>query len=100
MTPGEDTEGTAEIIQVENKTQVRLAENFYAIEGPAVRLLLHKQNRPGSYTAQNFVRLGDLKSFTGEQIYDIPEGINWQDFPNVVVWCEKFNVTFGSAKLN
>ncbi len=100
ITPGEDTEGTAEIIQVENETKVRLAENFSAIEGPAVRLLLHKQNVPGSYTAENYVRLGDLKSFKGEQIYDIPEEINWQDFPNVVVWCEKFNVTFGSAKLH
>ncbi|MEB3342963.1 DM13 domain-containing protein [Okeania sp.] len=99
ITPGEDTEGTAQIIQVGSKTQVRLAENFSAIEGPAVRLLLHKQNVPESYTAENYVRLGDLKSFTGEQFYDIPEGINWQNFPNVVVWCEKFNVTFGSAKL-
>ena len=99
ITPGEDTEGTAQIIQVGNKIQVRLAENFSAIEGPAVRLVLHKQNRPGSYTAENYVRLGDLKSFTGEQVYDIPSGINWQNYPNVVVWCEKFNVTFGSAKL-
>lgn len=99
ITPGEDTEGTAEIIQSGSKTQVRLADNFSAIEGPAVKLLLHKENSPGSYTAENYVRLGDLKSFTGEQIYDIPEGINWQDYPNVVVWCEKFDVTFGSAKL-
>ncbi len=100
ITPGEDTEGTAEIIQVGDKIQVRLADNFSAIEGPAVRLLLHKENRPGSYTAENYVRLGDLKSFKGEQFYDIPSGIDWQDYPNVVVWCEKFNVTFGSAKLN
>ena len=100
ITPGEDTEGTAEVIQVGGKIQVRLGENFSAIEGPAVRLLLHKQNRPESYTAENYVRLGDLKSFTGEQVYDVPEGINWQDFPNVVVWCERFDVTFGSARLN
>lgn len=99
ITPGEDTEGSAEIIQVGTQIQVRLAENFSAIEGPAVRLLLHKQNRPESYTADNYVRLGDLKSFKGAQVYDIPSGINWQDYPNVVVWCEKFNVTFGSAKL-
>ena len=100
ITPGEDTEGTAQVIQVAGKIQVRLGENFSAIEGPAVRLLLHKQNRPESYTAENYVRLGNLKSFTGEQVYDVPEGINWRDFPNVVVWCERFDVTFGSAKLN
>lgn len=100
VTRGENTKGRAEIIRVGGKTQVRLGENFSTMVGPAVKLVLHKQSRPESYTGENYVPLGDLKSFTGEQVYNIPEGISWQDFPNVVVWCERFDVTFGSAKLN
>jgi len=99
ITPGEDTEGTAEIIREGDTFQVRLADNFLTNEGPEVRLLLHGENNPSSYTSENYVLLGDLQSFGGEQFYDIPNNVNWQDYPNVVVWCEKFNVTFASASL-
>jgi len=43
--------------------------------------------------------MGALKSDSGASSYTIPAGINPDDYNEVWIWCEKFNVPLGVAKL-
>ncbi|PTX57869.1 electron transfer DM13 [Litoreibacter ponti] len=43
--------------------------------------------------------MGPLKSNSGASSYQIPAGINPDDYNEVWIWCEKFNVPLGVAKL-
>ena len=43
--------------------------------------------------------LAPLKGFSGAQRYEIPDNVNLDDYEAVAIWCRKFNVTFGYAKL-
>lgn len=92
------TLGTVEIFQKDNRTYVRLADDFSTQNGPDLKVLLHKQNRPQSYDQGDYVLLGNLKNLNGAQVYEIPAGVVLDDYSSVVVWCQKFNVTFGTAK--
>ena len=43
------------------------------------------------------VELGMLKQFTGDVSFDLPTGVNPDDYDSVVIWCKKFNVEIGRA---
>lgn len=43
------------------------------------------------------VELGMLKQFTGDISFDLPAGVNPDDYDSVVIWCKKFNVEIGRA---
>ncbi len=43
------------------------------------------------------VQVGMLKQFTGTVSFDLPAGVNPEDFNTVVIWCKKFNVEIGRA---
>ena len=50
--------------------------------------------------ASMFVDLGRLRAFQGSQVYKIPDGVDLQQYPNVIVWCEHFGVLISPAKLS
>jgi len=61
---------------------------------------LHKNQTVKSRIAEeDYISLAPIKSFKGSQRYEIPEGVNLENYASVAVWCEDFNVTFGYAKL-
>ncbi|MEJ2041414.1 MAG: DM13 domain-containing protein [Desulfosarcinaceae bacterium] len=43
------------------------------------------------------VQLGTLKQFSGTVSYDLPAGVNPDDYNTVVIWCKKFHVEIGRA---
>ena len=43
------------------------------------------------------VELGKLKQFSGTVSFDLPAGVNPDDYDSVVIWCKKFNVEIGRA---
>lgn len=43
--------------------------------------------------------MGPLTNSSGASSYQIPAGINPNDYNEVWIWCEKFNVPLGVAKL-
>lgn len=87
------TSGTARIIQSEGKFYLRL-ENFMATNGPDLKVYLSRD-----LEANNYVSLGELKGNIGDQNYEIPEGTDFSQQNTVLIWCERFSVLFGSAKL-
>ena len=46
------------------------------------------------------VELGMLKQFSGTVSFDLPAGVNPDDYDSVVIWCKKYNVEIGRAYLS
>ncbi|PFG19416.1 DM13 domain-containing protein [Serinibacter salmoneus] len=46
-----------------------------------------------------YVELGALKGNVGDQVYEIPEGVDVSKFQSVSIWCARFAVSFGAAEL-
>ena len=46
------------------------------------------------------VELGMLKQFSGTVSFDLPAGVNPEDYDSIVIWCKKFNVEIGRAYLS
>ena len=94
------TKGTATLA---NRT-VRLS-NFSTAMGPQLRVYLvsgaAKDNASikKAIAAGKFVNLGNLKSLKGNQSYAVPTSSKLGKGSSVVIWCDKFNVAFGSAAL-
>ena len=94
------TRGMAKIVSVDGKRYLELSQGFSTARGPKVKVLLHrKSNVPVKLRKQNYVTLANLKNFNGAQRYEIPDSFNLDDFESVAIWCERFNVTFGYARL-
>jgi len=82
---------------------VFLEANFKVGPGPKYHVyLVPKANIRASadVTGSMFIDLGRLRSFEGSQKYPIPAGINLQDYPSVVIWCEQFDVLISPADLD
>jgi len=43
------------------------------------------------------VELGMLKQFSGTVSFNLPAGVNPDDYDSVVIWCKQFNVEIGRA---
>jgi len=82
---------------------VFLEPNFKVGPGPKYHVyLVPKVNirASGDVTGTMFVDLGRLRSFEGSQRYPIPQGVNLEDYPSVVIWCEQFSVLISPADLD
>ena len=45
------------------------------------------------------VELGKLNKFSGTVSFELPAGLDPMDFDSVIIWCKKFNVEIGRARL-
>ena len=94
------TSGTAQITSKNGKKYLKFDSSFQSDSGPDLFVILHRQDSPKSYAKANYVNLGRLKKVSGQQMYLIPSGVDVAQFKSVVIWCRKFNATFGFAPLN
>ncbi len=70
-----------------------LEEDFSFDGAPDPQLGLGKDGYDGS------TRFSKLQSNSGKQSYKLPAGIDASQYNEVWVWCEKFSVPLGVAKL-
>lgn len=84
------TTGTAEIAG----NQVNLLADFTFDGAPDPKVALGKDGYDSS------TLMGLLTSNEGASSYAIPAGIDPSEYNEVWIWCEKFNVPLGVAKLN
>jgi hypothetical protein len=84
------TTGTAEIAD----NMVNLLSDFTFDGAPDPQVALGNNG----YDASTL--MGLLQSNSGEQSYEIPAGINPDDYNEVWIWCVRFNVPLGVARLN
>ena len=81
---------------------VHLQEDFSVGPGPAFHVYLAPQQEVTpdiDVAASMYVDLGRLRAFKGSQVYKIPAGVDLQNYPNVVVWCQRFGVLISPARL-
>lgn len=103
------TQGTARITTKNGKSFLELDQSFKTSNlGPDLVVILHRSDnvigstKPPSYSLKkgDYVILGRLQKFSGTQTYAIPDNINLAEYKSAVIWCRKFNATFGAAKLS
>lgn len=79
---------------IAGNSQTLLLSNFSSDGGPDLKVYLSKD-----LAASSFITLGDLKSTTGNQTYNIPSGASTADYKYILIWCQRFSVLFGSARI-
>lgn len=93
MGSGGYTVGGVAQIYDDNAKKVLLLNNFSSSNGPDLRVYLSTTTG-----ATSFVNLGKLKSTNGKQTYEIPDGIDINQFKFALIWCQQFSVLFGKAE--
>ena len=94
------TVGTARIADT-SKPVLRFSTNFRTSSGPRLRVYLSSAPVGSSESRydDDVIQLGTLKSRSGAQSYTIPRGVNLSKYRTVVIWCDKFDVLFGTSRL-
>ena len=87
------TDGTGQIVIQDGAATVRLAEDFAFDGAPDPKVALGRDG----YDASTI--LGPLRSDYGGQDYAIPEGIDASAYNEIWIWCERFDVPLGVARL-
>jgi hypothetical protein len=85
--------GIARIEELNNQWQLRL-DSFIVSNGPDLKVYLSKEQQPVS-----FIKLGDLRSTSGSQVYQISGMPDISAYRYALIHCEKYNHLFGAALL-
>lgn len=104
-----DTSGRAVIYLREDGSRYLRLEGFETSNGPDVHVWITDQQSGGGcdgcqdswgiYDDGAYVRLGELKGNQGDQNYEIPDDADLGEMRSVVIWCDRFNVAFGTAPI-
>ncbi|MGA6165967.1 DM13 domain-containing protein [Amycolatopsis magusensis] len=97
-----DTSGKARVVDLGDGNRVLRLEGFSTSDGPDVHVWLSDATAGGEwgkYDDGAVVKLGKIKATDGNQNYAIPAGAQLTGLRSVVIWCDRFNVAFGSAPL-
>ncbi|MFC0624331.1 DM13 domain-containing protein [Kribbella deserti] len=105
ITHEHDTSGTARIVQLADGSRVLRLEGLDTSDGPDLKVWLSdaavREGKAGWHVFDDgrYENLGRLKGNKGNQNYAIPAGVDLKNFTSVSIWCDRFNVSFGAAKL-
>lgn len=92
-TSGIQVMGVVKIIQQSSGLQVQL-DSFSVSAGPDLKVYLSQAATPG-----NHLNLGNLRSNTGTQYYNIPAGANLSAYSYVLIHCQQYNHLFSYANI-
>jgi len=103
------TSGTATIYRRSDGSRFLRLTDLDTSNGPDLHVWITDQRSGGDcdgcfgswgiYDDGNYVRLGALKGNQGNQSYEIPDDANLAGMRSVVIWCDRFNVAFGTADI-
>lgn len=103
------TSGRAVIYLRDDGSRYLRLEGFETSNGPDVHVWITDQQSGGEcegcsdswgiYDDGDYVKLGSLKGNIGDQNYEIPGDADLSDMRSVVIWCDRFNVAFGTAAI-
>jgi len=103
------TSGRAVIYLRDDGSRYLRLEGFETSNGPDVHVWLTDQQSGGDcegcsdswgiYDDGDYVKLGSLKGNIGDQNYEIPGNADLGNIKSVVIWCDRFNVAFGTAAI-
>ncbi|WP_329123534.1 DM13 domain-containing protein [Streptomyces sp. NBC_01353] len=99
------TTGTVKLIRLPDGTHTVRLEGLETSNGPDLRVWLTdapvKEGVAGwrVFDDGKYVSLGKLKGNKGDQNYAVPAGVDPSGFGSVTIWCDRFDVSFGAARL-
>ncbi len=94
--------GTWEIYTENNKTYVKLSADFRTRGAPDLKIFLsplaaNKTN--GRNATTDSVLIAPLSNNAGEQIYQIPDGVDLANFKSILIHCEQYSKLWSAADL-
>ena len=96
-------EGTATVYRLPNGRRVLRFEGFRVTNGPDLYVYLSGDPAPRDGEGlhrQGALEVARLKGNVGNQNYVVPPEVDPTGWTSVVVWCDRFNVSFGAADLS
>jgi Electron transfer DM13 len=93
---GHRASGTVHIMVAGQKRQLHLTPDFSVEEGPDVYVTLTNGPKPVEGAS---LQIAKLTRFSGEQSFDLPAGADPGRYSHLVLWCKKYSVAMGVAKL-
>jgi hypothetical protein len=96
------TSGTARVLELAGGSRYLRLEGFSTSDGPDLHVWITDQPAGtdwGRYDDGVHVALGALKATDGNQNYAIPQGVDLSRLTSAVIWCDRFNVAFGTAPI-
>lgn len=94
------TSGTVKVIKKADGLWLALGPDFRTGFGPDVFVLVHKQGKPKNYAKSQYINLGMLTKFKGGSLFKLPADAKLSDYKSIVIWCRKFNITFGHGAID
>ncbi len=91
---GHKTSGGVSLVRTDAGTKIVLEQDFSLDGAPDPRVGL---GRDGAYDAKT--QLAPLSANKGRQAYPIPASVDSAAYNEVYIWCEKYSVPLGVAKL-
>lgn len=91
---GHESSGAVEILKKDGQTIVRFASDFSLDGAPDPKIGFGKNG----YVDGTII--SKLEKLNGAQDYVVPASLDVSKFTEVWLWCEKFGVPLGVAKLN
>ena len=94
------TSGAAVLENKDGKHFVVFGDDFTTPNGPDLVVYLTKNTGPSTrQDVRDGIQLAPLKSVMGKQVYEIPEGVDVNQFNSVTIHCRAFNVPWSYAPL-
>ena len=103
------TSGVVRILRDGDGNRFLRLDGFETSNGPDLHVWITDQPSGGTcdgcsdswgiYDDGDYLRLGGLKANIGNQNYEIPDGADLSGMRSVVIWCDRFNVAFGTAAI-
>ncbi len=101
------TQGMARIVNRDGKQILEFDGAFKTDAGPDLVVALHRSSNvlagtvPPAYPLKEgeYVVIAPLKKTSGTQMYTLPSNLKLENYKSVVIWCQRFNATFGVATL-
>ncbi|MBI8989107.1 DM13 domain-containing protein [Corynebacterium meridianum] len=95
-----EVSGEAVVVSHGDGTRALHLKGFSSDRGPDLKVVLASVKGDATeLTPEQYVDLGPLKSLTGDQIYTISPEVILDEVASVVIWCDEFDVAFGTAEL-
>jgi hypothetical protein len=93
---GHRATGAVQLVTANGKRQLHLSRDFSLEKGPDVYVTLTNGPKPMEGSS---VVVARLTKFSGEQSFELPSNLDLSRYSHLVLWCKKYSVAMGIAKL-
>jgi hypothetical protein len=96
------TAGTATIYRMDDGSRILRFTGFSTSNGPDVHVYMVASDDAkdsASVLRAGFIDLGTIKGNVGDQNYTLGPDVDLSKYRAVSVWCKRFSVNFGAARL-